>query len=64
MKQIIKPGTKQIKTCENCGCKFSFEQEDIVKTTAFAGHGVCEAACKEAVMCPQCDYEIILKQTR
>ena len=54
MIKIIEYGTKQIKTCENCGCKFSFEKEDIKGGRGF----------KEWVICPQCERKIVLMQTR
>lgn len=30
MIKIIEYGTKTITTCNSCGCKFSYEKEDIV----------------------------------
>ena len=29
MIKIIKPGTRTVTSCEYCGCKFSYEEEDI-----------------------------------
>ena len=33
MIEIIEHGTKQIKKCKACGCKFSFEKVDIEHST-------------------------------
>ena len=49
MIKIIEPGTRTITKCTECGCKFSYENEDIVKTL---------------VACPQCGKEIVLKAMR
>lgn len=48
MIDIIKRGTKQVIKCDNCGCKFKFEDEDIDVTIAW------DREC-EYVPCPQCD---------
>lgn len=29
MIKIIEPGTKTVAECNSCGCKFSYEKEDI-----------------------------------
>ena len=29
MIKIIEPGTRTVTSCEYCGCKFSYEKEDI-----------------------------------
>ena len=54
MIEIIERGTKTIGECENCGCKFSYENEDI--ETVFLG--------KNWVVCPQCGKEIVISTTR
>ena len=62
MIKIIEPGTRTITECAECGCKFSYENEDIetdgllFNNLAFLG--------KTWVVCPQCGKEIILKTTR
>lgn len=53
MKQIIEKGTKKIITCEHCGCKFSFEKEDIY-FPYIGSNGY--------VNCPQCEEPIITKR--
>lgn len=63
MIKIIEPGTKTVTKCEYCGCKFSYENEDIEKD------GLIEAdnsvfIGKAWVVCPQCDKEIVLETTR
>ena len=49
MIKIIEPGTRTITKCTECGCKFSYENEDIVKTW---------------VVCPQCHKSIAITATR
>ena len=45
MKKIFAHGKKEfIVVCRNCGCKFSYELEDIV--------------AKDYVTCPECDVRI------
>lgn len=45
MKKIFAHGKKEfIVVCRNCGCKFSYELEDIV--------------AKDYVICPECDVRI------
>ena len=62
MIKIIEPGTITITKCAECGCKFSYENDDIetdgllFNNSAFLG--------KTWVVCPQCGKEIVLKTTR
>ena len=56
MIKIIQKGTRRIETCENCGCIFSFEDEDVHKTTSDTDdkyNDIC-------VVCPQCGLVIDL----
>lgn len=62
MIKIIEPGTKTIGKCENCGCKFSYENEDIEKDGLFANNQVVLG--KTWVVCPQCGKEIVLTTMR
>lgn len=61
MIEIIKRGTRTVTECKNCGCKFSYEAEDIQRKYSFINdpkrHGEC-------VICPQCNKEVIIWQTR
>ena len=54
MIKIIKRGTiKRFQTCEFCGCKFSYEYEDI--------KNICGTGCHITVIkCPQCNIGNIL----
>lgn len=62
MIKIIEPGTRTITECAECGCKFSYENEDIEKRWDLARYpSVFE---KTWVVCPQCDKEIVLTTTR
>lgn len=54
MIKIIKKGTRQIATCEKCGCVFSYEEEDIKHL----------GSCKKYVICPQCNTDVVVSQTR
>ena len=62
MIKIIEPGTRTITKCAECGCKFSYENDDIetdgilFNNLAFLG--------KTWVVCPQCGKEIVLSTTR
>ena len=68
MKKIIKEGTRRKITCEECGCLFSFEDEDTYHTELYRNE--CErvtemkAGYKTFVTCPQCESEIVLEQTK
>lgn len=55
MVTIIKYGTKHRKTCDNCGCLFSYEDEDIDT------HYVWLVPTHETIKCPQCKNNILLR---
>ena len=46
-KRIIEYGKYNKITCADCGCKFSFDKEDIITN----------AAGNKVVTCPQCEKE-------
>ena len=60
MIKIIKEGTRKIAKCPNCGCEFSYENEDIEKDGLWANNLVFIG--KIFVVCPQCGKEIVLKE--
>ena len=60
MIKIIEPGTRTITKCTECGCKFSYENEDIEKEGLLANNLVFIG--KIFVVCPQCGKEIVLKE--
>ena len=62
MIKIIEPGTRTITKCAECGCKFSYENEDIEKDGLWANNLVFIG--KIFVVCPQCGKEIVLTTTR
>ena len=70
MIKIIKEGTRTITTCNECGCKFSHETEDVKsestphKVDADYSFDVIFRNEKFYVICPQCANKIILSQTR
>lgn len=61
MIKIIEPGTKKIAICNDCGCKFSYEKED-VQTTPFDPLGLVEQ--EEFVICPQCHKRYTVRTMR
>ena len=62
MIKIIKEGTRKIEKCPNCGCEFSYEEEDIEKDGTLLNNSVFLG--KTWVVCPQCSKEIVLSTTR
>ena len=60
MIKIIEPVTRTVTSCEYCGCKFSYENEDIEKDGLWANNLVFIG--KIFVVCPQCGKEIVLKE--
>ena len=62
MIKIIKEGTRKIKKCPNCGCEFSYEEEDIEEDGLFENNSMLIG--KTWVVCPQCDNEIVLNTPR
>ena len=61
MVRIIKPGTRQIAVCDDCGCEFSYEKEDV----QFRGCDPLRPNWHQYfVICPQCHKEKILEQTK
>ena len=62
MIKIIEPGTRRIIKCAKCGCKFSYENEDI------EGHELYLVDLLLAgisyIECPQCHKSITLTVTR
>lgn len=59
MIKIIKRGTKHITVCPECGCKFSYEDEDVVNEDADNYKGF-----REYVICPQCNEKVIIRQSK
>ena len=60
MIKIIEHGTRTITKCAECGCKFSYENEDIERDGLWANNLV--SIWKIFVVCPQCGKEIVLKE--
>lgn len=59
MIQIIKKGTRTKATCEECGCVFSYEEEDI-ESRKHSFYGAPETF----IRCPQCECIKMLTQPR
>ena len=64
MIEIIKRGTKKTCTCNECGCYFSYEDEDVENIYQGSYFSVSEMNYKNIVKCPQCETAIILNQTK
>lgn len=62
MIKIIKEGTRKIAKCPNCGCEFSYEEEDIEKDGLLENNSVLIG--KTWVVCPQCNNDIVLKEDK
>ena len=62
MIKIIEPGTRTITKCAECGCKFSYENEDI-KVSGPNSMDKLQTR-KSYIVCPQCGKEIVLTTTR
>lgn len=62
MIKIIEHGTIKKKQCENCGCLFSYEKEDIEHSTNISLESF--ACGYDYIICPQCKEEIQLGGTR
>ena len=59
MKTIIKRGTKEVTTCHNCGCVFSYEPEDMFEKDLDN-----YKAFMRYTICPQCESEVVLMQSK
>ena len=66
MIEIIKRGTKQTTKCKYCGCEFSFEEEDFkwLNYMEKKFESGIKAGYKKYVLCPQCEKEVVVEQTK
>ena len=62
MIRIIEPGTRRVTSCGYCGCKLSYENEDIENDGLLTNNLVFLG--KTWVVCPQCHKNITLTATR
>ena len=65
MIKIIEYGTIKKQRCNNCGCLFSYEEEDVKERTindSFNSLG--GVYCTNYVVCPQCKKSIDLTAIR
>ena len=51
MIKIIEHGTRKIAKCSNCGCKFSYEEEDVIRGPMWKD---------DSVNCPQCNKAVVI----
>ena len=62
MIKIIEHGTRTITKCAECGCKFSYENDDIEKD---GPHSMDQLQTRKSyIVCTQCGKEIVLTTTR
>lgn len=70
MIKIIEPGTKTVAECNSCGCKFSYEKEDIQSRPYKVPDGFVPSITKlpiffeSYVTCPQCGKTITVKSQK
>lgn len=62
MIKIIEQGTRTVTKCTECGCKFSYEKEDIKVNGLYSMNQL--QTRKSYIECPQCHKEIVLAATR
>lgn len=65
MIKIIKKGNLKVVECKNCGCVFSYENEDIFSRTTKYGneYQIYKIKNTEYIKeCPQCFKEVILEE--
>lgn len=64
MSKIIEFGSRTIYDCENCGCRFSYEKEDIQSRPHKTPDGCAPSITKLPklleyyVLCPQCGKDL------
>ena len=70
MIKIIEPGTKTMAECNSCGCKFSYEKEDIQSRPYKVPDGFVPSITKlpiffeSYVTCPQCGKTMTVKSQK
>lgn len=70
MIKIIEPGTKTVAECNSCGCKFSYEKEDIQSRPYKVPDGFVPSITKlpiffeSYVTCPQCSKTMTVKSQK
>ena len=70
MIKIIEPGTKTVAKCNSCGCKFSYEKEDIQSRPHKVPDGFVPSITKlpiffeSYVTCPQCGKTMTVKSQK
>lgn len=70
MIKIIEPGTKTVAECNSCGCKFSYEKEDIQSRPYKVPDGTNPSITKlpiffeSYVTCPKCGKTMTVKSQK
>lgn len=62
MSKVVELGSRTIYDCENCGCRFSYEKEDIKVSGLYSMDQL--QTRKSYIECPQCHKSITLTATR
>ena len=60
MIKIIEPGTRTVTECEECGCKSSYENDDIEVSWLYSMDEL-QTTRKSYIVCPQCGKGIVLR---
>lgn len=70
MIKIIEPGTRTVAECYHCGCKFSYDREDVQCRPYKVPDGFVPAITKlpifleSYVTCPQCGKTMTVKSQK
>ena len=67
MIKIIKPGTRHKAECNECGCVFSYEEEDLTKLGVINTKDKMNPIFSRTeclIKCPQCGYEWTIEESK
>lgn len=62
MVEIIEPGTKNRTSCKFCGAILAYTKEDVKESEKFFGPNISHF--EKYIICPQCQYRIVLEATK
>ncbi len=64
MIKIIRKGTRKVQECKECGCLFSYEEEDVKTKTGSDCLGIMPVYYEKYINCPQCKKNITLEEIK
>ena len=67
MIKIIKPGTRRKAECNECGCVFSYEEEDLTKLGVINTKDKMNpifSGTECLIKCPQCGYKWTIEESK